>query len=97
MAYSIGANSGRINYGIKHYNLDTAQDLVKLPRFKLPRGCTCFVIETSKHYMLNGNHQWIEIHKNSGGSDSSDDDFIYDGGLPDDETPDDVIYEGGII
>ena len=69
-----------------------------MPRFKLPRGCTCFVIETSKHYMLNGNHQWVEIHKNSGGgSDSSDNDFIYDGGLPDDEISDDVIYEGGII
>jgi hypothetical protein len=99
MAISIGANGKRIAYGIKHYNVDTTNDLGKLPRFNLPMGCTCFVIETSKHYMLNGEHKWQEVKPfgtSSGGS-SGGDDFIYEGGDPDDSFNDDVIYEGGIL
>ena len=63
-------------------------------------GSTCFVIETSKYYMLNGQKKWVAINpygSGSGGSTNPDDDLIYDGGDAGDETPDDVIYEGGII
>ena len=100
MALSIGANGRKIAYGIKHYNLDTESDLAKLPRFNLPMGCTCFIIETSKHYMLNSNHKWQEIKPfgSGGGSGSSGgDDIIYEGGQPEDNFNDDVIYEGGYV
>ena len=88
---SIGANGEKIHYGIKHYNLDTEQDLQNLPKYSELMGCTCFVIETSKYYMLNSNQKWIEITpfgqavSGGGGSDTPD-------------TPSqDIIYEGGVI
>lgn len=90
---SIGSNGNKIAYGIKHYNLDTEQDLQKLPTHKESMGCTCFVISTSKYYMLNSEYKWVEITPFgkviSGG-----------GGSDDPDTPDsdkDIIYEGGII
>ena len=91
---TIGANGQRIAYGIKHYNLDDESDLKKLPISKEAMGCTCFVIETSKYYMLNSRLKWVEISPFgkviSNGSGDNDDT------LPD--TPeDDIIYEGGII
>ena len=58
---TIGANGKRIAYGIKHYNLDTEEDLQNLPITNEFMGCTCFVISTSKYYMLNSNHKWVEI------------------------------------
>jgi hypothetical protein len=58
---SIGSNGQRIAYGIKHYNLDSEEDLIKLPVYGEKMGCTCFVISTSKYYMLNGKLQWVEI------------------------------------
>ena len=58
-------------------------------------GCTCFVIETSKYYMLNSNQKWIEItpfgKAVSGGGESG-------GGSDNPDTPgQDIIYEGGEI
>lgn len=84
---TIGANGEKITYGIKHYNLDTEEDLLNLPRDKESMGCTCFVISTSKYYMLNSSKEWIQIspYGNMTGS----------GGGAD--TPKDVIYEGGVI
>ena len=58
---TIGANGERIAYGIKHYNLDDESDLQKLPTSKEAMGCTCFVISTSKYYMLNSKKKWVEI------------------------------------
>lgn len=57
-------------------------------------GCTCFVISTSKYYMLNSKMKWIEITPfgkvmtSTGGGGSGDiidppeedNDIIYDGG-----------------
>lgn len=84
----IGANGEKIVYGIKHYNLDTESDLNQLPASREVMGTTCFVIETSKYYMVNGNKQWIEIMpfcsaSSSPGGDNppSDNDIIYDGGI----------------
>lgn len=91
---SIGANGERIAYGIKHYNLDTEEDLKNFSKNNKTVGTTCFVIETSKYYMLNSEQKWVEITpfgkviSNGGGGDEPD--------TPD--TPsDDIIYEGGRI
>ena len=92
---SIGSNGQKIAYGIKHYNLDTEQDLLKISTAKELMGCTCFVISTSKYYMLNSKRQWIEITPFGKVVSSSD---IDQDGIPDNEDPSiDVIYEGGII
>ena len=53
-------------------------------------GSTCFVIDSSKYYMLNSKFQWIEIFPFGTSSSSGD------SSGPDDP-PDDVIYEGGVI
>lgn len=89
---TIGSNGQKIAYGIKHYNLDFESDLQKMPIGNEVMGCTCFVIETSKYYMLNSQKKWIEITPfgsviNNGGND------------PEPEPPEDdeIIYEGGII
>ena len=88
---TIGSNGQRIAYGVKHYNLDTEADLVALKKRNEPMGSTCFVISTSKYYMLNSKKKWIEITPfgkviTSNGDD--DDDFIPD---------DDIIYDGGTV
>lgn len=93
---SIGSNGQRIAYGIKHYNLDTEEDIKRLPVDQEKMGCTCFVISTSKYYMLNGQSKWIEITPFGKAVDSSID---TDGdGIPDDIDPEiDIIYEGGLV
>ena len=93
---SIGANGRKIAYGIKHYNVDTFKDLEAYNPFSLTMGSTAFVIETSKHYMLDGNKQWKEISPfGSGGVIDGE----VDGGEGDipgnpEEIPD---YDGGNI
>ena len=95
---SIGSNGQRIAYGIKHYNLDTEEDLNKLPVERERMGCTCFVISTSKYYMLNSKFKWIEITPFGKVVSSSTDCDIDGDGIPDSEDPSiDVIYEGGYI
>lgn len=85
---SVGANRNRKAYGIKHYNIDTEQDLQHIDVDYEIMGTTAFVIETSQHYMLNGSKEWKKIKVGSG-SGSSDD--IYDGGGVEGED----IYDGG--
>ena len=93
---SIGSNGQKIAYGVKHYNLDTEADLAKLPTRGEKMGCTCFVISTSKYYMLDSKFKWVEITPfgkvvSSGGGDNG-------GDTPDvPEDNDDIIYEGGVI
>lgn len=96
---TIGANGERIAYGIKHYNLDTPADLEKLPTANEFMGCTCFVISTSKYYMLNSDHHWVQIAPFGTSSGSSPDSGGNGGGDSggDDTPPEDIIYEGGII
>ena len=96
---TIGANGQRIAYGIRHYNLDDETDLQKLPTSKEQMGCTCFVISTSKYYMLNSRMKWIEITpfgkvmtSTGGGGDIIN--------PPEDDRPEednDIIYDGGQI
>ena len=93
---SIGSNGEKIAYGIRHYNLDTEEDLKRLQKSKkMTMGCTCFIIENSKYYMLNGEQKWIEITPFGKMISSEGGDII----LPDNpEIPDDdIIYEGGVI
>lgn len=89
---SIGSNGQRIAYGIKHYNLDDEADLINLQKRNEPMGSTCFIIETSKYYMLNSQKKWVEITPFgkviSGGGEND---------TPEDPSDDDIIYEGGII
>jgi hypothetical protein len=98
---TIGKNGERIAYGIKHYNLDTEADLKNLPIHNVRMGTTCFVISTSKYYMLNSDSEWIEISPFSAGSTSSgggdSDSGSGDGGSGDGDPSDDIIYEGGVI
>lgn len=96
---TIGANGQRIAYGIKHYNLDDEDDLMKLPTSRETMGCTCFVISTSKYYMLNSKMKWVEITPFGKVISSSGSDTDVDGdGIPDSIDPSiDIIYEGGII
>ena len=98
---TIGANNHKIAYGIRHYNLDVESDFDSLDTWGLPAGCTAFVIETSKQYMLNSQSKWIEITPFGSSSSSSGGgggDIIVPPG-DDDDTPvqDDIIYEGGNI
>jgi hypothetical protein len=79
----IGANGNKITYGIKHYILDTEADLNLLPSNRESMGTTCFIIENSKYYMVNGKLEWIEIKPycgSIGGGTEEDMDIIYDGG-----------------
>ena len=89
---SIGSNGQRIAYGIKHYNLDTEADLIHLQKRNEPMGSTCFVISTSKYYMLNSQKKWVEITPfgkvvSDEGGDTPD--------IPSDG--ENIVYEGGII
>lgn len=86
----IGSNSGRKAYGIKHYNVNTESDILKIPVNTNKIGSTCFVIDSSKYYMLNSKFQWIEIFPFGTSSSSGD-------SSGPDAPQDDVIYEGGVI
>lgn len=106
---TIHANGNHISYGIKHFNLDTIDDLSGLNKERLSPGSTIFIINTSKYYMLNGKHQWVEINPygmgnssnngsgDGGGGDSgTENDGIYDGGSIDGSDPDNV-FDGGFV
>lgn len=87
MGYNIIANNGKINYGIKHFAVDTINDLLKLPPTSQP-GSTAYCLANGKKYMLDREKYWCEMPNtggNSGGSSGSDDDII------------DTVYDGGTI
>ena len=96
---SIGANRNRKAYGIKHYNIDTEDELKKIDVSREVMGTTAFVIETSQRYMLNGSKEWKKINATSGGSGSgggSSEDIWDGGGVDDSDVPsDDEIQDGG--
>ena len=102
--FTIYSNGNRKSYGIKHYDLDTVEDLKLMEKKDITPGSTIFIISSSKYYKLNSKKQWIEIfpyQKNSsnGGSDN-DDDLNYDGGSIDGSDPggsEGGIYDGGSI
>ena len=98
----IGANGNKIAYGIKHYNVDTEDDRLAIKTFNLTPGTTAFVIENSKHYMLNGAKKWVEITpfgagSSSGGQDGGDIDENPDvePDTPGESGDGDGFYDGG--
>ena len=86
--FTIGSNGNNIAYGIKHFVLDDDDDLEQLSKTE-KMGTTCFVIETSQYYMLNGKQKWVKISpygttsgsSGGGGGESPDNDIIYEGGV----------------
>lgn len=94
MSISIYSNSNKISYGVKHYNLRQVEDLLKIDTKSLATGSTAFIMNTSKHYMLNSKKMWIEITP-AGGTQPSEEEYIYNGGLIDDEG--ELLYDGGSI
>ena len=86
----LGANGRKVAYGIKHFNLDSFDDLKKIKGYVLKPGCTAFVIETSKRYILNSKFKWVEVKNLGGGSSGGSN----DGDIDNDEYPD---YDGGNI
>ena len=102
--FTIYSNGNRTAYGIKHYDLDTINDLEVLKKRKdIVPGSTVFVIESSKYYKLNSKKQWIEIFPYASvqiNAPGEDDDPNYDGGSIDGTSPDDESipsYDGGSI
>ena len=89
MAISIYSNRGIKNYGIKHYILDTNDDLVKMPINCTP-GSTAFITESSKYYMLNNQKQWVLVNIATGGNSGGG-----SGDFPDIHDGDTVIFNGG--
>lgn len=90
--FTIYSNGNKTSYGIKHYDLDTIEDLKLMEKKDITPGSTIFIINSSKYYKLNTKRQWIEIFpysnsSNSGGGSGSDEDFNYDGGSIDGSDP----------
>ena len=97
----IGANGNKPAYGVKHYILDTLEDLLELNPSRLEMGTTAFIIDSSKYYMVNGSGVWKQINpqtSSGGGGTTPDinDEVIYEGGgVESDNVDDEAIYEGG--
>ena len=51
---------GNVQYNVVELIIDTAAEIIDLPTNVAP-GSTCFVIENSTVYMLNGNGEWKEL------------------------------------
>ncbi len=51
---------GSVQYNVVEMVVDTLADVATLPTNVAP-GSTCFVIENSTVYMLNGNNEWKEL------------------------------------
>ena len=94
---SIGSNGDKIMYGIKHYNLDTEEDLQRFSGKKLIMGSTCFVISTSKYYMWSSEQKWIEITPFGKAIESNGNNNGENGGTTPPGESDDIVYEGGLV
>lgn len=89
---AIYSNGNRVAYGIKHYDLDTIDDIVTINKSSLTPGSTIFIINSSKYYKLNSKKQWVEIFPHGKGNSSNDDSG--DGGDGSGPAED---YDGGSI
>ena len=58
---TVHANGNRVQYGIKHFILDTIDDLTGLNKELLTPGSTIFIINTSKYFMLNGKRIGLKL------------------------------------
>ena len=52
--------SGHSTYGLMEYVVDTEADIQNLS-VEVAMGSKCFVIATSKNYMLNSKGEWVEL------------------------------------
>ena len=75
--YSVISN---LKFQIKKCIADFEADIHSIPLQDFAPGSTCFVIETSKSYMLNHNREWIEVELSAAGDPTSPDTVIYNGG-----------------
>lgn len=90
---TIYSNGNKISYGIKHYDLDTIDDVARINKSSLTPGSTIFIINSSKYYKLNSKKQWVEIFPNGKGSSSNSGSGSGDG----DESGSAENYDGGSI
>ena len=58
--FSVTKNSDTTQPYIVEITADTEADVAKLPTHYTP-GSTCLVIAESKVYILNHNHEWVEL------------------------------------
>lgn len=95
---SISRNSNNVAYGVKHYTIDTPNDVKELPLHCTP-GSTAFVISTSDRYMFNNQYQWIKVanSNSSGGSGSGEGQGSGDGCNCHCGDIDSIIWDGGNI
>ena len=69
MAYRLTKEGEHVQQGTVIFTVDAAADISGLPTTVTP-GSTCFVIETSKTYILNAQGSWVEYKEGSGGGGS---------------------------
>ena len=75
MATSTTSTSGRTEYGVKVYTVDTEEDKNKL-RTTDKMGSKVYVIDTQSWYILSGKHKWEPFRGTGGSSSSGDDDEL---------------------
>lgn len=83
---NIISSGGRTMNGVFNYVVDDTSDVSTIDVNLCAVGSTVFVIETSKHYMLNSRKEWKSVELGSIGGSS--------GGAGGAET---IIYEGGVV
>lgn len=62
MSYGILRQNGQDTYNLKEFIVDTYDEITKINTSIVAPGSTCFVIDTSKHYMLNTKDEWIKVN-----------------------------------
>lgn len=93
MAKTLYSQSGKIEYGIKKYTVDTEADKEALNLKTTKMGSKCYVIDTKKWYILNSSNQWIPF-VDAGGSGGNGSPFDIKGSVP---TIDDLPTEDNAI
>lgn len=93
MAKTLYSQSGKIEYGIKKYTVDTEADKEALNLRTTKMGSKCYVIDTKKWYILNSSNQWVPF-VDAGGSGSGESSFIPKGSVA---TIDDLPTEDNAI
>lgn len=93
MAKTLYSQSGKIEYGIKKYTVDTEADKEALNLRTTKMGSKCYVMDTKKWYILNSSNQWIPF-VGEGGSGGSGSPFNIKGSVP---TIDDLPTEDNAI
>ena len=58
--FTVIGNGGHTAYGIKEFVCDTIEDIDELP-IDIAPGSTALVIDGTKVFMLNNQHEWKEL------------------------------------